>query len=144
MVSQRGSLNLPNEGIYDEPLFRVGKLVPILKRRAARRFECVDLFTFTIAHTVDVVVSVERAETPHSLFIERAEQRDLDDDSTPSRLTAERLEPVEVVVVPGWVEVAVAEDCAVVGAAEAVSVVVAAGVVDMLAADDGAEPVSVQ
>jgi hypothetical protein len=51
---------------------------------------------------------------------------------------------VEVVVVPGWVEVAVAEDWAVLGAAEVVSAVVAAGVVDMLAADDGAEPVLVQ
>jgi len=51
---------------------------------------------------------------------------------------------VEVVVVPGCVEVAVADDWAVVGAAEVVSAVVAAGVVDMLAADDGAEPVLVQ
>ena len=46
---------------------------------------------------------------------------------------------VEVVVVPGCVEVAVAEDCAVVGAPDVVSGVVVAEVVDMLAADDGAE-----
>jgi len=46
---------------------------------------------------------------------------------------------VEVVVAPGWFEVAVAEDCAVVGAAAVVSGVVAAEVVGMLAADDGAE-----
>jgi len=46
---------------------------------------------------------------------------------------------VEVVVAPGWFEVAVAEDCAVVGAAAVVSGVVAAEVVGTLAADDGAE-----
>ena len=47
---------------------------------------------------------------------------------------------VEVVVVPGWVEVAVAEDCAAAGAADVVSGEVAAGVVGMLAADEGAVP----
>jgi len=50
---------------------------------------------------------------------------------------------VEVVVAPGWFEVAVAEDWAVVGAAAVVSGVATAGVGDMLAADDGA-PVPLQ
>jgi hypothetical protein len=46
---------------------------------------------------------------------------------------------VEVVVVPGWLELAVADDCEVAGVEDILSGVAAAEVLGVLAADEGAE-----
>ena len=81
----------------------------ILHGQQTAVLERVDVGPRNRADAVDVVAGVHRAEVPHGILIERAEQDHFDDDTPFARLGDELGQPLEVLAVPlGQVEVVAA------------------------------------